>query len=94
MNQTIFITGASSGIGKAAAKLFASKGWTVIATMRQPEQETELTQLPNIHLLKLDIGDIKQIAQIAEKAESISPVDVLLNNAAYGLMGAFEGTSD
>ncbi|WP_293946897.1 MULTISPECIES: SDR family oxidoreductase [unclassified Sphingobacterium] len=94
MNKTIFITGASSGLGKASAKLFASKGWTVIATMRQPEQETELTQLPNIHLLKLDIGDIKQIAQIAEKAESISPVDVLLNNAAYGLMGAFEGTSD
>jgi len=55
MNKTIFITGASSGLGKATAKLFASKGWTVIATMRQPEKEEELTQLSNIHLLTLDI---------------------------------------
>ncbi|WPP48721.1 SDR family oxidoreductase [Catalinimonas niigatensis] len=94
MNKTIFITGASSGLGKATAKLFASKGWTVITTMRKPEKETELTQLPNIHLLKLDISNKKQIAEVAEKAENISPIDVLINNAAYGLMGAFEGTAD
>jgi NAD(P)-dependent dehydrogenase (short-subunit alcohol dehydrogenase family) len=40
--STIFITGASSGLGKATAKLLASKGWNVIATMRHPEKETEL----------------------------------------------------
>ena len=39
--KTIFITGSSSGLGRAAAKLFASKGWNVIATMRTPEKETE-----------------------------------------------------
>ena len=94
MKKTIFITGASSGLGKATAKLFASKGWTVIATMREPEKETELTQIQNVHLLKLDINDVNQIAQIAAKAEEISPVDVLLNNAGYGLMGPFEGTTD
>ena len=94
MNKTIFITGASSGLGKASAKLFAAKGWTVIATMRQPEQETELTQFSNIHLLKLDISDVSQTAEIASKAEEISPVDVVLNNAGYGLMGPFEGTTD
>jgi short-subunit dehydrogenase len=94
MNKTIFITGASSGLGKATAKLFASKGWTVIAAMRQPQNETELTQLPNVHLLKLDISNKKQIAEIVKKAESISPIDVLINNAAYGLMGALEGTTD
>lgn len=94
MNKTIFITGASSGLGKATAKLFASKGWTVIAAMRQPEKETELTRLPGIHLLKLDISNTKQIAEIAAAAEKISPIDVLFNNAAYGLMGAFEGTTD
>lgn len=93
MNQTIFITGASSGLGKATAKLFASKGWSVIATMRQPENETELLEFPNIHLLKLDISNAKQIAEVAAEAEKISPVDVVCNNAAYGLMGAFEGTT-
>jgi short-subunit dehydrogenase len=94
MNKTIFITGASSGLGMATAKLFASKGWTVIATMRNPEKETELKQLQNIHLLQLDINNHKQIAEIASEAEKISPIDVLFNTAAYGLMGAFEGTSD
>ncbi|WP_276165999.1 SDR family oxidoreductase [Zobellia alginiliquefaciens] len=94
MSKSIFITGTSSGLGKATAKLFASKGWTVIATMRKPEKETELTQLPNVHLLKLDITNKKQITEVAEKAESISPINVLINNAAYGLMGAFEGTTD
>lgn len=94
MNKTVFITGASSGLGKATATLFASRDWTVIATMRKPEKETELTQLPNMHLLKLDISNKKQIVEVAEKAENISPIDVLINNAAYGLMGAFEGTTD
>jgi short-subunit dehydrogenase len=94
MDKTIFITGASSGLGKITAKLFASKGWTVIATMRNPDKETELTLLPNIHLLKLDINNAKQIAEITAEAEKISPVDVIFNNAAYGLIGAFEGTSD
>ena len=42
MKKTIFITGASSGLGKASALLFAKNGWNVIATMRKPENEKEL----------------------------------------------------
>lgn len=94
MDKTIFITGASSGLGKATAKLFATKGWTVIATVRNVENETELSMLSNVHLLQLDISKKSQIPEIVAKAENISPVDVVLNNAAYGLMGAFEGTTD
>ncbi|QPH38626.1 SDR family oxidoreductase [Pedobacter endophyticus] len=94
MNKTIFITGASSGLGKATAKLFASKGWTVIAAMREPDKESELIQFSNIHVLKLDISDALQTAEIAAKAEKISPVDVVLNNAGHGLMGPLEGTTD
>jgi NADP-dependent 3-hydroxy acid dehydrogenase YdfG len=40
MQKTIFITGASSGLGKSTAKLFQSKGWQVIATMPKPQKET------------------------------------------------------
>src|SRR5690554_7237173 len=94
MNKTILITGASSGLGKATAKLFSSKGWTVIATMRHPENETELTQYPNIQLLKLDISNSEHIEEVVAQAEKISPIDVLFNNAAYGLMGPFEGASN
>ncbi|CAM3691494.1 SDR family oxidoreductase [Sphingobacterium prati] len=94
MSQTIFITGASSGLGKLTAKLFAEKGWTVIATMRNPEKETELSQLPNVHLLQLDVSNANQIADVVVKAEQISQVDVLFNNAGYVLAGALEGISD
>ncbi len=41
MKQTVLTTACSSGLGKASAKLFAGKGWNVIATMRRPESEQE-----------------------------------------------------
>ena len=49
--KTIFVTGSSSGLGRATAKLFSSRGWNVIATMRNPEKEKELATLPKIVLL-------------------------------------------
>ena len=92
--KTIFITGASSGLGKATAKLFAEKGWTVIATMRHPEKEAELRSMDNMHLLPLDVTDSASIKSAAQAAIQISPVDVVLNNAGYGLTGPFEGYTD
>jgi NAD(P)-dependent dehydrogenase (short-subunit alcohol dehydrogenase family) len=94
MNKTIFITGASTGMGKATAKLFQSNGWNVIATMRNPEKETELNQLDNVTLLRLDVTNLEQISDAVEKAVSIHPIDVVFNNAGYGLMGALEAMSD
>ncbi len=91
---TIFITGASSGLGKATAKLFAARGWHVIATMRHPEHETELTQLPGVHLLPLDVTDPAQIEAAVQRAIALHPVDVVFNNAGYGLIGALEALSD
>ena len=91
---TIFITGASSGLGKATAKLFAARGWHVIATMRHPEHETELTQLPGVQLLPLDVTDPAQIEATVQRAIALHPVDVVFNNAGYGLIGALEALSD
>ena len=61
MTKTIFITGASSGLGKASALLFAKNGWKVIATMRNPKNETELDKVENITLLPLDVTNLEQI---------------------------------
>ena len=49
--KTIFITGASSGLGRLTAIHFAQQGWQVAATMRKPEQETELGAHANIKVL-------------------------------------------
>jgi short-subunit dehydrogenase len=93
LTQTIFITGASTGLGYSAAKLFASRGWKVIATMRDPSK-SDLGATPNITLMPLDVVNPSQIKETAAKALALGPVDVLFNNAGYGLSGAFEAASD
>ena len=55
MSKTIFITGSSTGLGRASALLFASRGWKVIATMRNPAKEAELGKVSGITLLPLDV---------------------------------------
>jgi NAD(P)-dependent dehydrogenase (short-subunit alcohol dehydrogenase family) len=92
--KTIFITGTSSGIGKAAAKLFHARGWHVIATMRNPEQEKELTALENVTVLPLDVTNPGQIRSVIEKAVSFSSIDIVLNNAGHGLFGPVEAFSE
>ena len=94
MEKTIFITGASSGLGKATAILFAERGWKVIATMRKPEAEKELTQINNIDIMPLDVTHVSQIEKTVKKVlETYSP-DIIFNNAGYGMAGPFEGSSD
>ena len=61
MNKTILITGASSGIGKGAAIFFHDKGWNVIATMRKPQDERELSTLSNVFVTRLDVTDAASI---------------------------------
>ncbi len=94
MAQTIFITGSSTGLGRATALLFAARGWKVVATMRRPEPHGELAGTPGITLLPLDVTDRAQIAAAARRAIELGGVDVLFNNAGYGLAGPLEGTSD
>ena len=94
MKKVILITGASSGIGKETAQYFAGKGWNVIATMRNPEKETELNQLDNILVVKLDVKDEETIkTAIATGIAHFGYINVLMNNAGYGQMGIFEATT-
>lgn len=91
MRKTIFITGASSGIGKATAKHFHNKGWNVVATMRKPENETDLNGLENVHLAALDVLDIESITKAVDSGiEKFGKIDALLNNAGYGAYGPLE----
>ena len=92
--STIFITGSSSGLGRAAAKLFASKGWKVIASMREPKKEKEVGGISGIQLMSLDVTDPDQIESVAEQVVGSGGVDVVFNNAGYGLAGALEGLTD
>ncbi|MEN6562375.1 MAG: SDR family oxidoreductase [Christensenella sp.] len=93
--QTVFITGASSGIGKAAARLFSEKGWQVAATMRHPERETELPVLPNVRLFTCDVTDFQSIERAVQGAiGAFGQIHVLVNNAGYDAVGPLEGASE
>lgn len=93
MNKTILITGTSSGLGRATAKHFHARGWNVVATMRAPGQETELTQLERTLVTRLDVQDIKSIQSAVDAGlAKFGRVDALVNNAGYGAYGPLEAT--
>ena len=95
MKQTIVITGASSGIGKAAAKLFAERGWNVAATMRNPEKELELQMFPNVKVYALDVTNTESVQHAFKQILiDFKQIDALLNNAGYGLAGPLETASE
>ncbi|WP_324673596.1 SDR family oxidoreductase [Hymenobacter sp. GOD-10R] len=94
MAKTVLITGASSGFGKETAKLFQQNGWNVVATMRAPEKEDELTKLENVLVAHLDVQDLASIQRAVKAgAEQFGGINALVNNAGYGLMGVFESAS-
>jgi len=86
--KTILITGCSSGYGLETARYFHAQGWNVIATMRKPREDI-LPQSDRIRVLALDVTNPESISTALDACGSI---DVLVNNAGIGLMGAFEAT--
>lgn len=93
MSKTILITGTSSGLGRATARYFQAKGWNVVATMRAPEQESELTGLERVLVTRLDVQDTASIDTAVQAGLArFGRIDVLLNNAGYGAYGPLEAT--
>ncbi|MET0943321.1 MAG: SDR family oxidoreductase [Mesorhizobium sp.] len=86
--KTVLITGCSSGYGLETARHFHSQGWNVIATMRTP-RDSILPRSERLRILQLDVTKPESIAGALEAA---GPIDVLVNNAGVGVVGAFEAT--
>jgi NAD(P)-dependent dehydrogenase (short-subunit alcohol dehydrogenase family) len=87
--KTVLITGCSSGFGLATARYFLERDWKVIATMRTPDEEL-FAASEHLRVLALDVTDPSSIQQAVLAA---GPIDVLVNNAGIGLLGALEGIS-
>jgi len=95
MKKTIVITGSSAGIGKTTALLFASKGWNVAATMRNPGSSAELSQLPGIRLYQMDVTRPESVREALYSILSdFGRIDAVVNNAGYGAVGPFEAASE
>ena len=86
--KTVLITGCSSGYGLATARHFHDHGWRVFATMRTPRPEL----LPNGNRMRVLALDVTRPESIAAALAASGPIDVLVNNAGIGMLGAFEAT--
>jgi NAD(P)-dependent dehydrogenase (short-subunit alcohol dehydrogenase family) len=94
MTRTVLITGCSTGFGEAAASLFAARGWNVVATMRRPKAGSSLAALDRVLVTGLDVQDPASIERaIAAGIARFGRIDVLVNNAGFGMFGVFEATS-
>src|SRR5882724_6434313 len=97
MAKTIFITGASRGFGKIWAEAFLQRGDNVAATVRNLDTLKELTRKYGNALLpiQLDVTDREAcFAAINQAKKHFGQIDVVINNAGYGLFGTIEETSE
>lgn len=92
MQRSILITGCSSGIGLASARLMKARGWRVLATARKEEDLEWLHRELGVEALYLDLADPGSIARCALETLELTDANLhaLFNNAAYGQVGAVE----
>lgn len=89
--RIVLITGCSSGFGEAMAHRFASGGWNVIATMRNPDSAPDFPE--GVHVTRLDVQDRASIdAAVKAGIDRFGGIDAVINNAGFGLHGPFEAT--
>ena len=84
--RTILITGCSSGIGLASARVMKARGWRVLATARKPEDLARLEKEEGVESLVLELADPASVAACAEEAlrRTAGRPYALFNNAAFG----------
>ncbi|WP_027076741.1 SDR family NAD(P)-dependent oxidoreductase [Maribacter antarcticus] len=99
MNQTVFVTGATSGIGKATAELFAKHKYNLVLCGRRQERldllKQELGAQTNVHLLNFDVRDKVAVqSAIDSLPEAFADISILVNNAgnAHGMDTIQEGS--
>ena len=93
--KTILITGTSSGIGKVSVDYFSKRNWNVVATMRDPKRADKFNWPKNVLVLPLDVTNLKSIKKAVKEAEKkFGMIDVLVNNAGYGLFSPIECASE
>jgi NAD(P)-dependent dehydrogenase (short-subunit alcohol dehydrogenase family) len=96
VQQTVFITGATDGLGRAAALLLAEKGFRVFAAGRSAEKRAELDRLAvakklPLETLELDVCDDNSVSRAVQQIlRKVGNIDVLVNNAGVGLMAVAE----
>lgn len=92
MPKTVLITGSSSGFGRFSALDFQRRGWNVAATMRTPEKAASWAGPAGLFTPRLDVTDRTSMQAAVDKTVArFGGIDVLVNNAGFGLMGPLEG---
>jgi len=97
IDKVWLITGSSTGLGRALAQAVLERGYHLVATARQPEQLKELSdRYPDrVTPIALDVTNAQSIQQAVEAAlNAYNRIDVLVNNAGYGTVGAIEEVND
>lgn len=97
MAKTWFITGCSSGFGYEMSKLILENDGRLIATARKTDKikEWEAQYPGRVLVLPMDVTDSNTVQEAVQKALAFFPtIDVLINNAGYGIAGAMEEVSD
>lgn len=92
MSKTVLITGASRGIGAAAAELFAEEGYNVIINyLNNKEAAERLAEKTGGTAIKADVSDIEQMSGLVDQViEKYKKIDVLVNNAGISVHGLFD----